>query len=409
MPIKMRQLLPLAVPALVLAAAALALPQLDRLASPWHDLIEYLPYLLFGTAMLLGYHFNRGRVVLATLMLFSCYAIYRTFPGSETSTFTSRLLFAALAFLLPFNLTLFALMRERGVLTMAGRLRLGFLLCQAGVVAWLVRYQYSGAEALLNKRFITIPLLETSTIPHLALLMAQIGFVCLVIRTVMRQSPVESGLLGSLVALTIAFNWPAVPHLFPLFNAAAGLIMVLAVLQDSHNMAFRDDLTGLPSRRALNEQLLGLGRQYVVAMLDVDHFKRFNDTYGHDVGDQVLKMVAMKIGEVGGGGKAFRYGGEEFTVIFQRKRLAETLTHLETVRKSVEAYQLLLRSSDRPKREKQGAEQRGKGGANQSVNVTISIGVAESSDRLATPAEVIKAADKALYKAKQGGRNQISR
>jgi len=76
-----------------------------------------------------------------------------------------------------------------------------------------------------------------------------------------------------------------------------------------------------------------MGRRYVIAMLDVDHFKSFNDTYGHDVGDQVLKMVAAKINGVKGGGKPFRYGGEEFTVIFPRRRLAEAIPHLEEVRK----------------------------------------------------------------------------
>jgi len=75
----------------------------------------------------------------------------------------------------------------------------------------------------------------------------------------------------------------------------------------------------LPSRRALIERLPSLGRRYTVAMVDVDHFKNFNDTYGHDAGDQVLRMVASRLGEVSGGGTAFRYGGEEFTILFPGK------------------------------------------------------------------------------------------
>src|SRR2546425_6328967 len=75
-------------------------------------------------------------------------------------------------------------------------------------------------------------------------------------------------------------------------------------------MAYQDSLTGLPARRALNEALLRLGGHYTVAMLDVDHFKRINDHHGHDVGDQVLKMIAAKLAQVTGGGKAYRYGGE---------------------------------------------------------------------------------------------------
>ncbi|MER3423211.1 MAG: GGDEF domain-containing protein, partial [Nitrospiraceae bacterium] len=79
------------------------------------------------------------------------------------------------------------------------------------------------------------------------------------------------------------------------YFAAAGLVLTLAVLQTSYAMAYHDDLTGLPGRRALNETLLKLSGRYTIAMVDVDHFKTFNDQYGHDVGDQVLRMVASHV------------------------------------------------------------------------------------------------------------------
>ena len=157
-----------------------------------------------------------------------------------------------------------------------------------------------------------------------------------------------------MLAVALVCIWHATPHVPLLFVTAAGLMLSLSVLQDTYNMAFRDDLTGLQSRRALNEQLMGLGRRYVVAMVDVDHFKRFNDTYGHDVGDQVLNMVAGKIDGVKGGGKAFRYGGEEFTVIFSRKKAADIMHHLEELRKTIAGYELWLRSQDRPKKSSEG-------------------------------------------------------
>jgi GGDEF domain-containing protein len=140
-------------------------------------------------------------------------------------------------------------------------------------------------------------------------------------------------------------------------------------------------------------------------MLDVDHFKRFNDTYGHDVGDQVLKMVAKKILSVGGGGKAYRYGGEEFTILFAGKRVADALPHLESVRKNIEEYRLSIRGDDRPKDPRQGEAKRGSRSGSTEVSVTISIGVAESGE--GTTSEVMKAADKALYRAKSKGRNQV--
>jgi len=144
-------------------------------------------------------------------------------------------------------------------------------------------------------------------------------------------------------------------------------------------------------------------------MLDVDHFKSFNDTYGHDIGDQVLKLVASHIANVGGGGLAYRYGGEEFTVLFPGQGLSEALPYLEALRGEIEAYRMALRGGDRPRKPKGSGRQRGGWRGKDTVSVTVSIGVAERNDRLATPQAVIEAADRALFRAKEKGRNQVSR
>jgi diguanylate cyclase (GGDEF)-like protein len=190
---------------------------------------------------------------------------------------------------------------------------------------------------------------------------------------------------------------------------AAELMLAIAVLQDTFRMAFRDELTGVPSRRALNEQLAALGSRYAIAMVDVDHFKKFNDTFGHDIGDQVLKMVAARIARVGGGGKAFRYGGEEFTVLFPGQDTEDAIPHLETLREEIESYGMALRGTDRPARTKGAKRQRGGWRGKNAVSVTVSIGVAERNERSGTPRAVIQAADRALYRAKEKGRNRLSR
>lgn len=163
-----------------------------------------------------------------------------------------------------------------------------------------------------------------------------------------------------------------------------------------------DELTGLPGRRALNERMVQLGKNYTAAMLDIDFFKKFNDTYGHDVGDQVLRLVASRIGQVQGG-TAYRYGGEEFCILFPHTDINKAFESLEKVRISVENSSLTLRSNQRSKDDKKGRSQRGQGGKGQSVSVTISGGVAVALTRECT----LKSADKALYKAKDAGRNQI--
>jgi diguanylate cyclase (GGDEF)-like protein len=185
------------------------------------------------------------------------------------------------------------------------------------------------------------------------------------------------------------------------FLSVAGFILVVSVIEASHALAYRDELTGLPGRRALNEDLLRLGRVYTLAMLDIDHFKQFNDRYGHATGDEVLRMVASRLARVGGGGKAYRYGGEEFTIVFAGRGLDEAREHLEAVRESVAAGGFCLRNQPRPAK----APRQPKRGQPQTVAVTISIGAAEHGAE--TAEELIKAADKKLYKAKQTGRNRV--
>ena len=402
-----RKLAGFLVPATILAAAAICLPRLAYLPPPWRELLPYLPLLTIPVGLLLSFHFRRGRVFSVLLILAALYWAEQTWILEGRPDSTAHLIFRLLALIFPINITLFCFMRERGVMTTAGRMRLGFVILQGGVIAWLVRYHGSDVAALLAREVIHFPLPAVGAIFHPAPLLLALSLIIAAIRIVLRQTPVDSALFAAMLAVAVVSNWPATANLPALFISAAALTLALGVLQDSHNMAFRDDLTSLASRRALNEQLMDLGRKYVIAMLDVDHFKSFNDTYGHDVGDQVLKMVAAKINAVKGGGKAFRYGGEEFTVIFPRRRLAEAIPHLEEVRKAIAAYQLMLRDSGRPQKAVRGKKKRGSGDG-EKVSVTISIGVAECGEH-ATPAEVLRDADQALYRAKRKGRNVLSK
>lgn len=395
------------VPLLILVAAFLFLDQTAAFTPAHRELLLIAPYLAAVTGMFLAVHFHRGRPFTALLLLALFYYVCRSFLTAGIAGFAAQGLYFSFALLLPLNFALLALMRERGIFSVAGRLRFAFLLLQA-FLAWFVCRHYA-AEILppLTRKLLLDTVLDQLPLPQPLLLFNLLMGSVIAVLAARRQAPIESGLLGALGALLITLACIDRPDLPATFCTAAGLIITLSILQDSYNMAFRDDLTGIPSRRALNESLHGIGRRYAVAMLDVDHFKRFNDTYGHDVGDQVLKMVARKIHAVGGGGKAYRYGGEEFTVLFPGKRVADALPHLETVRRSIEEYRLVLRGSDRPKDAAQGESSRGRKGDSTEVSVTISIGVAESGDEQRSSAEVLKAADKALYRAKSKGRNQV--
>lgn len=220
--------------------------------------------------------------------------------------------------------------------------------------------------------------------------------------------PLHTAMLLALLCL-----WWMLPRIFlqpvllAALSSAALLLMLGAMLQESFHMAFRDELTGLPGRRAFNETLQRARGTYSIAMVDVDHFKSFNDTHGHDTGDDVLRLVGSRLARVGDGGRAFRYGGEEFAVVFLDRPATACIEAVEALRQSIEDTRMQLRDrSTRSRDDEAGRQQRGRGGTGQVVQVTVSIGLADSRVD-PRPTAVVKAADQALYMAKDGGRNQV--
>jgi len=418
-----RYLYALVVPGgVILLAAALFL----RWAPPETvaALLRFFPYAVLAAGILLGWRFHRTSVIFVLLALGLAdrallYFGLTPFPA-ETELQAAAVVFWATMFLLPLNFVAFSISGDRG--SLAGRFGFGFgiLAAQALTVAILATWAAPGALELFYRKFLPDWFRGSESVAHPALVSVTLAAVFLAVRCVLYRKPLDNGLLWALVASLLAvYNFVAVPYessghmpspeaaarMLTFYLSTAGLILVVAVVEAGYAMAFRDELTRLPGRRALNEALQQTGGQYAVAMVDVDHFKKFNDTYGHDVGDQVLKMVAGRLEEVTGGGRAFRYGGEEFSVLFAGKTVDEALPHLDLLRATIEDTRFALRGPGRP-RKKPGKARAGSGSA-KNVAVTVSIGVAEPSERAATPEAVIKAADKALYRAKKGGRNQV--
>ena len=376
------------------------------------SLFNVLPtlLLLLGGAFCMAY----GRVRETFLLLVVYLAYFLLDTQADHYRITGRLLpEAALTFhlcclLLPVFYGLFGAWQERTHLAQDAFARLAVLF-MVGVVALALARRYP--EALIDwLTEIRWPVLHADWLNLIQLVypLFLIAFVVLALQYIRRPRPVHAAQLMALIGLMLmlpqVFNRPGALNVL---SSLMMLMLVVAIAQEAYQMAFRDELTGLPGRRALNERLQRLGRQYVIAMADVDHFKSFNDTHGHDVGDEVLRLVASRLRKIGGGGRAYRYGGEEFTLVFPGRALADCLPHLEAVRHAVETYVMQLRDkANRPADAQQGKQRRGSSGTGQ-VSVTISIGVAERLPTQRHPEEVIKAADQALYSAKSAGRNCV--
>jgi diguanylate cyclase (GGDEF)-like protein len=400
-----RSLRPLWAPALVLAATALAVWRGPGLTPSLAGLQIAGPYAVLASGLGVAWWFNRGRsfVFLAALLAaFAGIQVARGFGG-----FAAQATATLVSLLVPLNLLVALVLPERGARYGGIGRWLAFFAVQALLVAWIAS---SGRSFLSGTAWQEIfqhwALRSPPTAPAGRLAFA-LAFVAAVWRSWPMQRPPDVGVAGALGAFFIASEWAGSPGVHAAFTAAAGAILIVALLQESHRMAFRDELTGLPGRRALEERLRALGDTYAIAMVDVDHFKQFNDTHGHDVGDQVLRLVAARLAEVRGGGEAFRYGGEEFTVLFAGRRLDDALPHLEDIRAAIERYRMAVRGDDRPKAAEEGSKRRAGQPADKALSVTVSIGAAQPARRLKTPAQVIKAADEALYRAKKAGRNRV--
>lgn len=169
-------------------------------------------------------------------------------------------------------------------------------------------------------------------------------------------------------------------------------------LAAAHHKANSDPLTGLPNRRALDHHLRTAfenarraSTPLALAICDIDHFKQFNDTHGHQIGDEVIKFVGTSLGRAGGADVfVARYGGEEFVMVFERGAADKAIATLDKIRAAIAARELKVTHTG------------------QSLGrLSFSGGVAMLNIQ-DSPGSILKRADAALYRAKQDGRNRIS-
>ncbi|KAF0867232.1 GGDEF domain-containing protein [Pseudomonas sp. LD120] len=399
-------------PSLVLLLAGLAAAYVKDLNVFFTSLFNVLPtlVLLLGGAYCAVYRRQRELFLMVTVYI--AYFLLDTqtdfYRDNGRVREDAAVVFHLCCLLLPLLFGLFAAWQERTHLFQDMVARFAVLLAFGGVALGL---EQSYPQALLNwLAEIRWPALHGSwmSLIQLSYPVFLAAFLLLAVQYWRSPRPLHAaqlvGLLGLFWMLPKTF---ILPFTLNIMCSQVMLMIAAAVAHEAYQMAFRDELTGLPGRRALNERMQRLGRNYVLAMTDVDHFKKFNDTHGHDVGDQVLRLVASKLSKVTGGGRAYRYGGEEFAVVFAGKTLDECMPHLEMIREVIATYNIQLRNQDsRPQDDQQGRQRRGAAAAS-SVSVTISIGVAERLMEHRTPEEVLKAADQALYSAKGAGRNCV--
>lgn len=385
--------------------------------------LQFYYLVAFAAGVLLALRARSSRVWFGLLVLFLAhYAVQAFTPGHGPMTREAHIALALTAVLVPVNFVLLALSRDHGLMFSASSSGLATLFLQSSLVVVAARSGSKDIQSMLQYAFLPPGLFGWTRLPHIVLLAFSIAFVGLLIRFLLDHKPLYSGLFWALASALLAWQTGAVGRVSEAYLGTGALILGSAVIESFYAMAYLDELTALPSRRAFNSTLSQLKDSYSIAMVDIDRFKNFNDTYGHEAGDEVLRMVAGKIARVGGGGAAFRIGGEEFAIVFAGKKAKDAEPHLEALRSAVENSEFRVRGGMERRTVPRGPDRRrvkepGRKNApaarkalqvENGLRVTVSIGVANTGSRTTHPDQVSRAADKALYRAKREGRNRVA-
>lgn len=407
----------LVVPAgfLLIGVSLAAAPSWLPLTQPALNFLEYAA--LMG-GLLLAWRFHSSRTFLALAVLFVAQQILGLAGSENISAGTPGwTAIVAVSVIVPINFAFITLMRERGF-TIDSTAPIGLLLfAECTAIAVLCRVAQTTPVAAHRVHRIV----STASLPGYAWVVFAIVATFLLVRFLIQRKPFDSALLCSTSAFFLWLRFIGDLRASSVYLLTAACILGASIIENSYLLAYHDELTTLPSRRAFNDAMMRLQNPFTIAAVDIDHFKRFNDTYGHDTGDQVLRLVASNLAQVTGGGQAYRCGGEEFTILFPGKTCQEVSDHLERLRKAIESSEFRLRGEDRRelprgpdrrndltrKRTRKPQPIRSDDREGRSVSVTVSIGVAASNTLGADPTAVLELADKALYRAKANGRNRV--
>jgi len=302
------------------------------------EIIFLGPYIFYFITAFLGIKLNQTRIFFTSLLWICIYFLINTTTtpvfNFEYNVIQLVKLLSIFSFLIIILLYVFT---EKYILGLYGLIRFLFLSIPIILSIYLAIKISPETYPYLMER----PILKVDfwLLPNLSILVI-IGLVTLFV--FQKDNSVQHfkyAIYINLMPLILSFNFiiknGKIDFETSIYNAFSFSIMGLVFLYALYRMywekVYIDELTGVPNRRAFDEYLKKLGRKYTIAMIDIDHFKKFNDTYGHTEGDNVLRFVAKHI-EDEADGRVFRYGGEEFSVIYRGEYTKNIMKILDFMR-----------------------------------------------------------------------------
>ncbi|TKB48599.1 GGDEF domain-containing protein [Ferrimonas sediminicola] len=354
--------------------------------------VALLPWLLLCTAWGVSRLFGQPKVSFILLVSLLSYSVLQLYLNHLLTDANNELMIWLMCLMAPPLILTFQLIPD----AMAGESsnwKCYLLVAMTlGLGAMMLVKVPEPSEVLLS----SLPGMESGSPPLAGLILLATSMMVPLFMMVQRSESVDLVALMALLGLGFGVCGFRVPTMPEVAFSAVGLATIVLLLLHSYHLAFFDTLTGLRNRRSLESMLNDLPRGFHLAIADVDHFKQFNDTYGHEVGDEVLKLVAQLLAEVQCGGRVYRLGGEEFVILFGSSCRGLCANALDRLRRRVAEYPFYIR---RPLNAPSGEEE------DRPEQITISLGLVQQGIEDRHLKDVLRRADAALYRAKARGRN----
>jgi len=361
------------------------------------------PLVVYPVGFALAWRFRRSRVAAVLLGLFMMDLLLRP-PSSALQTGVGSV-WDASGVLFLFLMPIVATMKDRGVPSPRGLTQVAIVLggLAGGLLFWAVRPNFLSWtwQPLLPWDLSRSGMSDAVVVVGLFALLLTGGLA------LGRGHRLDKGFFWIAVVLGLALRGGPESMESTVYLTMAGLMLIVNVIEKSYAFSALDDVTGLPTRRALRQEIKNAGDTYALAFVGVDHYNELYDRYGRDTSDRVVKKIAMHLGKTSVTGKTFRSGDQEFAIVYKGRGRNDVLGDLEMLRADIEDFRFSLR----PKTHGNGAP----GATNYPAvrwSLTVSVGVADRGEKRGLSARygaIARAARGALHRGQKAGGNIVSK